>query len=1130
MRRIGCVVLFVLLSVIAGYSQTFRGAINGTIIDQSGAVVLGASVKATNIATAVTLSTSSTSDGEFAFQDLPLGTYRILVSASGFRTETIDNVTVLAGKIYTLPIQLRVGPVGTTTVEVSAVALTLDTTTSTQSNTIPDVAVQDMPLNGRDFSQLIAVTPGYGGYSVGGFGSLNGTRANQMNWQLDGTDNNDFWHNIPAINESGVAGIAGTVMPIDAIEQFSSQSQSNAETGRSAGGTNNLVIKSGTNTLHGTVYYYNRNEFYAASSPFFVPSAEFPKAPELRDENYGFTFGGPIKKEKAFFFLGFEKQNYIFGLTGRSTEPSDGWVTNANALLNNVGDKYGNYVPVTASPLSQTLLSTLWPSSIRDLPAALDNYFATVPGTGYSYNGLLKLDYNFNDNNHLSIHGFYGTGTQTQPLGASLALATASSNLGYYFQVAPTIAQNYSAVWNSVLSHRVSNQVLFGFGYFHQIYHDANNTFNTRALGLYTSPDALINGQPILGAPNIIIGGPGSTFDQIGITPPEGRDSVTGHIGDVLSYVVGKHQFRFGGEFRQGHVNESYYRRSLGVFSFLGSANVVQGTAGGPWDAFCAANATVSGCDGYTTALADFLAGDVSTSSIAVGHAPRNVVVNGLDFFGQDAWQVTRKLNINLGLRYEYIGPLHNGDKDLAVFIPDKGLSVQGNGISSIFPPNKHNFAPRFGFAYQPRSSGDIVVRGAIGVFFDQVNMNPFLDFRPPVSGADGLADNPIGPRAVANYGTDRLGQTSYNWDAIQVGGNSIFPGLITCPTLSGCVIPGTNQLVNYNVYSVNQNFHTPYFYNYNLQVEKGFGNGAAILQVGYVGSAGHRLLVMDSVSPCITLSPCPFTNVPTPIPQALASVLQLNSVGNSNYNSLQSTLRVRSWHRLSSQFAYTWAHELDTMTEYRGSMQWNYLNPKLDYGSGDFDTRHNFTAFFTYDLPESAHGPKLLMHGWQISALLSFHTGQPFNFPGTDASGTQRPGLDLIGNPFAGISHTFSKNLFGEPGEQWINPAAFCIPGAAGCTGPSNLNGDLGRNAFYGPGFADIDLSVIKNIPIKERLKLQLRAEMFNVFNRINLASGAGSVGSDGTVRDTIGDFNGAPGLGPGEPFNMQIAAKIIF
>jgi hypothetical protein len=1093
MRRISHTVVVVLCLAAMSFSQTFRGAINGSVTDQSGAVVASAGVKATNVATDVSVTTVTTSDGQFNFQDMPLGTYKIAVTAQGFKSETIDNVSVTAGSIYTLPVKLTVGSAGTTAVEVSAAALTLDTTTTTQSDTITDTAVQEIPLNGRDFSQLIAVSPGYGGYSVGGFGSLNGTRANQMNWQVDGTDNNDFWHNIPAINQGGVSGIAGTVMPIDAIDEFSAQTQSNAETGRNAGGTVNLAIKSGTNQLHGSAYYYNRNEFYAASSPFFAATPDFPKPPELRNQNVGATVGGPIIKDRTFFFAGFERQNYIFGLTGLSTEPSNAWVAKASALLTAGG--------VAPSPLSQTLLSTLYPSSIQGLAATTDNYFATVPGTGYSYNEVIKLDHNFNEKNHLAFHAFYGQGSQTQPPGASLALATASSNLGYYFEVAPIRIENYSAVWNSVINTKLSNQVLFGVSYFNQIFHDSNNSFSETSLGLFTSPSALIDGNPIPGAPNIAITG----FDQVGITPPEGRNDITGHLTDILSYNVGKHQFRFGGEVRQGRVDEFYFRRSLGSFNFTGSY------PGTPWSGTCASSDP-------TCALADFLAGDVDSASIAVGNAERKVRVTGVDFFGQDAWQVTRRLNLNFGMRYEYDGPLHSTAKDLAVFIPDKGLSVQGAGIDSIYPSDKNNVAPRFGFAYQPRTdSDDLVVRGGIGVFYDQINMNPFLDFRPPINGADGLQDNPIGPSPVANYSAGPL-----TWQA----GQYIFPALVPCPTLSGCTDPKTNSPLSYNVFSVNQNFRTPYFYNYNLQIEKGIGNGAGVLQIGYVGSAGHKLSVMDNIPACFTTSPCPFTNV--------GSVFQLNSVGNSNYNALQSTFRVRTWHGLSGQLAYTWAHELDTMTEYRGSIQFDYTNPHLDYASGDFDTRQNFTTFLNYDIPGSAHGPKILTHGWQVSTLMSFHGGQPFNFPSAVAtSGTQRPGLNLIGNPFAGVSHTFSHAAGGLP---WVNPAAFCVAGSAGCPGPTATTsqgvpiGDVSRNAYYGPGFSDLDLSVIKNIQMTERFKLQLRAEMFNVFNRKNFATGAGSVNGGGVVGDTIGDFNGAPGIGPGEPFNLQIAAKIIF
>jgi hypothetical protein len=500
--------------------------------------------------------------------------------------------------------------------------------------------------------------------------------------------------------------------------------------------------------------------------------------------------------------------------------------------------------------------------------------------------------------------------------------------------------------------------------------------------------------------------------------------------------------------------------------------------------------------------LADYLGGYVSSSSIAVGNAERKVVSNGFNLFGQDDWKLTPRLSLTLGLRYEYFGPLHNGDKNLAVFLPGQGFKIQGAGINSLFPSDYNNFAPRVGFAFQPTGKGDLVIRGGIGIFYDQINMNPFLDFRPPIHGADGIQDNPVGPDVVDNYSANVNGQTSYVWAANQ----QIFPGVTSCPTLSGC---GTNT---YNVYSVNQNFRTPYFYNFNLQVEKSLGDAASV-QIGYVGSAAHKLNVM------LNLNQNPVTLASTGGPYSalypnVGSILQLNSDGNSNYSSLQMILKTRGWHGLTSQFAYTWAHALDDVTQYRGVIPLDSFKLAAEYGSGDFDTRHNFVAYATYDVPGASKGPRILTWGWQFSGNISLHTGQPFNYN----AGTQRPGLDQVCNPFAGVSHSFSA---AAGGTQWINPNCFVAV--------SGLGG-VGRNTYYGPGFASVDFSVIKNIPIKESLKVQLRAEMFNIFNRINLASGSGSVGGNGYVNDTIGDFNGAPGLGPGEPFNMQLVAKIIF
>src|SRR5213594_3799423 len=945
--------VLVLFFSVTGYAQTFRGAINGSVTDPSGAVVAGASVKAANTATGIVLSTVSTSGGAFAFQDIPTGVYKITVTASGFSTSTVDKVNVVAGTVYTLPVQLKVG-LSATVVEVSAAELTVDTTTVTQSDTIPSANLQQIPLNGRDFSQLIAVTPGYGGYSVGGFGSLNGTRANQVNWQVDGTDNNDFWHNIPAINQGGVSGIAGTVLPIDATEEFSVQTSSGPEGGRNAGGTANIVLKSGTNDIHGSLYYYNRNEYFASPSPFFVP-APGTKAPRERNENYGFSAGGPIIKNKTFVFVNYEKNDFVFGLSGIATEPSDAWVTLATDLLNNpvrapitatcTTRKYGNYNPVTRSAVSTNAIGTsgFWPrsgsSSIAGLSATAGNFFSPSSEFGYSYNGVARVDHQISDKHHLSLHAIIGQGNQTAPLGGSPALGTASSNLAYYFEVAPLHDGNYGAVLNSPLSSRWTNQFLFGASYFNQLFHDNNNGFDTKAMGIFLSTDATAHGQPIHGAPNIIIappskGGSGG-FEQIGLTPPEGRSDLTLHFTDIVSYSVGKHQFRYGAEFRHGKLNEFYHRRGTGKFVFDGSF--------GPW-----ANDPVTATETpLTKALADFLAGDVSSctdalhvnnsftcgSTIAVVDPERWVHVNAFNAYIQDWWQLTRKLNISYGLRYEYFGPMQTDKKDIANFVgalngSGTGFVVQ-DGSHALFNPGKDHFAPRLGFAYQPTAKGDLVVRGGFGVFYDQINLNPFLDFRPPVSAPSGIQGNPFGATPVSTYS-----RSGYNWDAVQAGGASIFPGVKGCSNPL-CAAAGDPQ--GLGAYSVSSNFRTPYFYNYNLQVEKSLGN-SAIFQIGYVGSQGRKLNIVSDINQAGA-----FTH--------FGHILQLNTIGTSNYNALQTIFRTRAWRGLSTQFAYTWSHALDEVSEYRGQVLDDAFNLKADYGNSDFDTRHLFTVSGTYDI-----------------------------------------------------------------------------------------------------------------------------------------------------------------------------------
>src|SRR5450755_3841141 len=660
MRRLIVAMLFVLSVGLPAMAQTFRGAINGTVTDPSGAVVPGAQVKAVNKATGIEHATLSTSDGQFAFQDLPVGEYSVVIAAQGFPVLTVDNILVSQGAIYTLPASLKISQQATT-VEVSAAALTLDTTTETQTTILTGSDLQTLPMNGRDFTQLIGMAPGFSGYSAGGYGSLNGARANQINWQIDGVDNNDLWHNIPAVNQGGVSGIAGIILPIDAVDQFSAQTQAAPESGRNPGGSVNLSLKSGTNQIHGTAYYYNRNEFFGATNPFTAPVKQ-----EVRNYNYGFSAGGPIIKDKLFWFITYEHQRFVIGVPDQSTQPSQAWQNAAKAQLAAFN------VPV--NPVSVNLLAKLWPSTATgNIPGdaggapTVNNFTSTTPEYGYSYNGLAKVDYAFNQRNTLSAHWFAGQGNQVAPVGSSLY---------YYYEVAPIHVQNYAIVYNHVISNSIANQLLLGVNYFNQVFSDFETGFDAASLGLVT-------GSTLPGAPNIKITG----FDPIGETPPEGRNDITGHLTDDLSWTVGKHQFKFGGEFRQAQLDEFYHRHALGSFTFDGS----QGPAGG-W---------TSG-DSRIDALSDFLAGNVSTSSIALGNPERQVFVNTYSFFGQDSWQLSPKLNLNYGMRWDYEGPLHNSYKNLSVFRPTLGgVSFQGNQISNLYDPVYTNFSPRLGIAYQ---------------------------------------------------------------------------------------------------------------------------------------------------------------------------------------------------------------------------------------------------------------------------------------------------------------------------------------------------------------------------------------------------------------------------------------------
>lgn len=1042
--------------------QTFRGGISGTVQDASGAALVGATVEATNNATGLRRSVVTTAAGEFAFQDLPLGQYVVKATAQGFEGLKVEGVAVEVGKITSLQLAVKVASQAQS-VNIEASAVTIDSQTATLNEVIPDKAVQDVPLNGRDFTQLVKLAPG-----VNGAGSLNGARIAQNNWQIDGADNNDLWHNSVAVNQGGVSGVAGTLLPIDAIDQFSVQSNANAEAGRNGGGSINMVIKSGTNQLHGTLYYFNRNDALAEPAAFAPEGAAKPK---LKNNQFGGSVGGPVLKNKLFYFLTYERQKFIVGNANSATEPSQAWVDEATAVL----QQYG--VPV--NPVSTNLLS-FWPARGRTGPATTHNFFSTDDSDNYSDNGIVKIDYNINDKNSLAARWFVGTGAQTAPVG---------SPYHEYYQVAPSRMQNYSVVWNSVLNPRLVNQVLAGVNYFKQTFNDFDTSFNPIAAGLNTGVT-----DPVLsGSPDIAING----FDEIGLTPPLGRIDTTGHIDEILTYTTGRHEYRFGGEYRRSRLDVFYQRNGRGGFGFDGTQ--------GPW----ANDPSVSD---NVKSLSDFLAGYVSDSYINIGHQQRNYYVNDGDVFAQDTFKIRPNLSLNYGLRWEYFGAFYDPTATISTFIPNLGGIVfqDTKGINTIYPAHLNNFAPRFGFAYSP--SNRLVVRGSYGIFYDQPNMNAFADNRPPNHGANGVLANPAGADPIFT-----ISRGNYTI----VSGEPVFGSVGNPPP-------------PYGVFSVDQGFKNASLQNFSMNVQYQVTNGIAA-EVGFVGSLGHHLLtVLDINQPppstAGTAAKLADQNMLRPYYSEFpdyATINQVESVANSHYNGMIASIRTQSWHGLTSKFSYTLGHSIDDASVVRGRNPTDSYDLRFDYGNSDFDVRQTFTSYIAYNLPSPTHA-KLVLGGWQLNSLFSFYTGSPLNVTaGANYSGTfeGQDRADLIGDPYAGVSHSISVQSDGSKLVQWFNPAAFTTPA------PGTF-GTLGRNALRGPGFADVDFSVFKDFPITERVKAQFRVELFNIFNHVNYAPPSTTVtsGSFGQIGDTIGDYNGATGIGSGEPFNVQLALKVIF
>jgi hypothetical protein len=1058
--------LFVLLLASAAplAAQTFRGDIRGTVQDPSGAVLPDAKVTAVNKATNFSRTTLSSAAGEFSLPDLPTGIYSISAVKEGFQEEKSE-AEVVVSRVATVNFHLNL-TTQASSVSVSASVSSIETSSTTITGVVNTEAVEDLPMNGRDFRQMLKLSPGVQPATT----SINGGRTRGNNFMIDGADNNDAFQGTAAVNQGGVAGIAGTLLPVEAIDQFSVATNGSSEMGRNGGGIVNMVIKSGTNALHGSAYYFNRNEYFAANTPL-APAGS--KVRRIRNQQGGFSAGGPIIKNKTFYFITGEYQIADASNATAVTTLSPAWVSQGLGILNTFG--------IPANPVTNNLIS-FWPSRIRTGPAVINNYFSTDPNTYNSYNGIVKIDHSFNEKYSLSLRYYGGTGTQK-------AVVDSTAPFEEYFQVAPSHMHNVSVAFNSVLSPRMVNNLVLATNYFLQTFNDLDTSPNPNAAGLNTG----VTAPTLAGSPTIRISG----FASAGVTQPSGRIDTTGHVTDTLSWTKGRHQFKFGGEYRRALMDIFYESNTRGTLTFDGTR--------GPW-------AASSGYTSQQKALLDFLAGYPTNSSGATIVRPgpgvsvvgsflqRNYTENSVDWFVHDTWQINPAFTVNFGVRYTYLGPLADEKHEITTFVPGLGIVGPGHGLDTLYHRDLNNFGPRVGFAWQPTKGHNTVIRGGYGIFYD-VPATAFFAANTGGGngGAAGVDANPGGPLPI------------YSLTAP--------PGLVLQPGVdpwAGAAVPILGVL------SVNQNLRTPYVQNANFNIQQALWSGAT-LQAGYVGSYGRKLIYTRDINAALpgtgsVQSRRPYASTyPT-----LGAINQLESGATSNYHSLQTQLNQKLFKGVTAQFAYTYSKAIDDASEARSVVPSYSYNLALDRGPSDFDTRQVVTTFVSYNVPSFTSHWKFITQGWQINMLATAHTGLPILFrAGTDVNqdGDTFDRINLVGDPFANVPANTSATS-----RNWVNRAAFAAPAAGSL-------GNLGRNAIYGPSFFSIDPSVFKEFAIREHLKAQFRVEVFNVLNWTNFANPTTtfSSGSFGTITNTR-NGSGAPGLGFGEPRNVQFALKLVW
>ncbi len=1108
-----CVIFLVTLMMAATLSaQNITATITGTVTDATGAVIPGATVTATNTATGLTRTVQSTGTGAYTLPQLPVGTYTVKVSDKGFTTYQANDVNLHVGDQLGLNVSLKAGSVSQE-VTVSTAAVPVQTASAAQSETVTGTQIRSLQLNNRNFEQLVTLQPGVSSAlpAVVNFGitttnsvSVNGQRASANNWTVDGAD----------INDSGSNGTLVSIPSVDALQEFKiERSTYDAEYGRSGGGQINVVTKSGTNQFHGNAYEFVRNDVLNANDTF-LNAAGRAKAP-VRYNNFGYTLGGPIVKDKTFFFWSEEWRKT--SLPGTYT-----------AFLPTPAELQGNFdgmatLDPSLAPANCVVGNSINPNCFsQNASAYLKNVYSKYTansgntlvtpqnGIANTRQELIRLDHQLTSKVELFATYTQNNVPTTEPGGLFdgnplPGLTSTSTN-------APS--KTFVSHMTAIISPTIVNELAFNYSW------AAINSNNT---GIVTSPafyGALTHGNPypeVYGrVPGVSFSG-AQTITGVGLpSAPYHERNVDKNIYDNLSLIRGNHTLRTGFTVQWMRKTENGPLPTNGNFSF----------------------SDTTGPNGTMPAFANFLLGQAYSFSQASRDIIPDLRFANVEGYVQDDWKVTPRLTLNLGVRYSFFPSPMDTTGTLSAFDPSRynpalaptldasgnfvqggvtpnqylnGIIIGGSGASAygtqstspwgyrVNPSSKKSWAPRLGFAWDPFGDGKTAVRGGYGLYYDrsldgiweqnQFANPPFINnvYLSKATGWAGSFDQPGAPSALYSP---------------------------------------------YNLHSTGTpDFLTPYSQNWNLSVQRQIANNTR-LEVAYVGNKGTHLLGIEDLNqvPLSTRIANPTASVNALRPYVgFGDISTIATRFDSAYHSLQVSLNRQVSKGLNVGVAYTWSKVLTDSSSDRSNAPYDTYNLAMEKGVASFNRPQVLVFNYIYDLPFFSSQQGLVGHalgGWEVSGITTMEGGlpvsvgqrfDPFNssrwkasacngqcFPGgigIDPSPVS-PRPDVSGDPNNGP----------QTSTEWFNTGAF--------TNAIGHFGNSGRYTVQGPGMINWDFSLIKNVQVSERVSTQIRGEFFNVFNHVNYNNPSATLGY-GSFGHIYSDYS---------PRTVQLGIKVIF